>query len=329
MNNTTSGTTDTADAATITEAHRQPWASLTTATNGRQMSWPVMFGQAGADRYHVITCGLSCSPVMTTSGYAITPQEGTAALHRADTVIVPGTQYPPARLRGELAEDLRAALDTIRPGTRIVYICIGAFVLGAAGLPDDRRATTHWHKADDFRGLYPRVVLDETVLFVDDGDVLTSAGLASGIDLCLHIIRQDHDTAAANDVARYCVVPPWREGAIHRPATPRIHRGFNGIRPQLGPGEPHRTVDGAAIGRPFPDERADLQSTFPRRDRRLDAAAACRMRPDTPGITRSCRGRGGPAVGPRLGGESAAPPTPWVRHESHPLPKNVPGQLTG
>lgn len=173
---------------------------------------PLMFGQAGADRYRVITCGLSCAPVKTTSGYAITPQEGPAALHRADTVIVPGTQYPPARLRGELAEELRAALDTIRPGTRIVSICTGAFVLGAAGLLDGRRATTHWHKADDFRALYPRVLLDETVLFVDDGDVLTSAGLASGIDLCLHIIRQDHGTAAANDVARYCVVPPWREG---------------------------------------------------------------------------------------------------------------------
>ncbi|WP_078314556.1 helix-turn-helix domain-containing protein [Mycobacterium sp. D16Q16] len=172
----------------------------------------LMFGQTGADRYRVITCGLSRSPVMTTSGYAITPQEGTAALHGADTVIVPGTQYPPARLRGELAEDLRAAFDTIRPGTRIVSICTGAFVLGAAGLLDGRRATTHWHKADDFRALYPRVELDETVLFVDDGDVLTSAGLASGIDLCLHIIRQDHGTAAANDVARYCVVPPWREG---------------------------------------------------------------------------------------------------------------------
>lgn len=172
----------------------------------------LMLGQAGPDRYRVVTCGLSSAPVHTTSGYAITPQEGPAALAQADTVIVPGTQYPPARLRGELAEDLRAALNTIRPGTRIVSICTGAFVLAAAGLLDGRRATTHWHKADSFRTLYPRVLLDETVLFVDDGDVLTSAGLASGIDLCLHIIRQDHGTTVANEVARYCVVPPWREG---------------------------------------------------------------------------------------------------------------------
>ncbi|KRQ18706.1 MULTISPECIES: GlxA family transcriptional regulator [Mycobacteroides] len=172
----------------------------------------LMFGQAGADHYRVITCGLSCAPVKTTSGYTITPEEGPSALHRADTVIIPGTRYPPARLRGELTEELRAAFDTIRPGTRIVSICTGAFVLAAAGLLDGRRATTHWHKADDFRALYPRVLLDEAVLFVDDGDVLTSAGLASGIDLCLHIIRRDHGTAAANAVARYCVVPPWREG---------------------------------------------------------------------------------------------------------------------
>ncbi|ORB58622.1 AraC family transcriptional regulator [Mycobacteroides saopaulense] len=170
------------------------------------------FGQAGADRYRVITCGLAHAPVQTTSGYTITPQEGPGALARADTVIIPGTRYPPARMRGELAEDLRSALDTIRPGTRIVSICTGAFVLGAAGLLDGRRATTHWHMADSFRTLYPRVLLDETVLFVDDGDILTSAGLASGIDLCLHIIRQDHGTVLANDVARYCVVPPWREG---------------------------------------------------------------------------------------------------------------------
>ena len=91
-------------------------------------------------------------------------------------------------------------------------ICTGAFVLAAAGLLDGRPATTHWRYADDLRALYPQVLVDENVLFVDDGDVLTSAGLAAGIDLCLHLIRQDHGTQVANAVARYCVVPPWREG---------------------------------------------------------------------------------------------------------------------
>jgi len=105
-----------------------------------------------------------------------------------------------------------AALAAIPPAARVVSICTGAFVLAAAGLLDGRPATTHWQHADALRALYPRVQVDENVLFVDDGDVLTSAGLAAGIDLCLHVIRGDHGTQVANAVARYCVVPPWREG---------------------------------------------------------------------------------------------------------------------
>jgi len=171
----------------------------------------LVFGQAD-DRYEVVTCGLTSGQVACTGGYAITPQAGPEALTQADTVIVPGTQYPATRQRGEMSPALAAAWSKIRPGTRIVSICTGAFVLGAAGILDGRPATTHWAKADDFRQLYPAVLLDETVLFVDDGDVLTSAGLASGIDLCLHMIRSDHGAALANAVAKYCVVPPWREG---------------------------------------------------------------------------------------------------------------------
>jgi transcriptional regulator GlxA family with amidase domain len=94
----------------------------------------------------------------------------------------------------------------------LVSICTGAFILAAAGLLDGRPATTHWKFAGDMRRLHPEVLLDENVLFVDDGDVLTSAGLAAGIDLCLHIIRSDYGAQVANAVARYCVVPPWREG---------------------------------------------------------------------------------------------------------------------
>lgn len=177
---------------------------------------PALFGVAtGADGtplYDVVTCGLSRDPIATTSGYAIVPAAGSEVLATADTVIVPGTRYGPARLDGVLEPDVAAALATIRPGTRMVSICTGAFVLAAAGLLDGRPATTHWRWADDLRALHPSVVLDENVLFVDDGDVLTSAGLAAGIDLCLHIIRADHGAAVANEVARYCVVPPWREG---------------------------------------------------------------------------------------------------------------------
>lgn len=177
---------------------------------------PTLFSHAvapdGAPLYDVITCGLTPGPVAATTGYSVVPQAGPEALAAADTVVIPGTRYPPARMRGVLPPDAAAALVSIQPGTRLVSICTGAFVLAAAGLLDGRRATTHWKCAADLRALHPAVDVDENVLFVDDGDVLTSAGLAAGIDLCLHIIRQDHGSAVANAVARFCVVPPWREG---------------------------------------------------------------------------------------------------------------------
>ncbi|AQA04024.1 AraC family transcriptional regulator [Mycobacterium sp. MS1601] len=177
---------------------------------------PLLFGAAvdanGDPLYDVVTCGVTADPVPSTNGFAMVPQAGAHALSSADTVVVPGTRYAPARLRGVLEPEVTAALATIKPGARIVSICTGAFVLAAAGLLDDRPATTHWRFAEDMRALHPRVQLDENVLFVDDGDLLTSAGLAAGVDLCLHLIRRDHGAQVANAVARYCVVPPWREG---------------------------------------------------------------------------------------------------------------------
>ncbi len=177
---------------------------------------PLLFGSAadghGDPLYEVTTCAVTPGPVAGTGGYAMLPEAGPEALAHADTVVVPGTRYRPARVDGTLAPEVSAALDTIRPGTRLASICTGAFVLAAARMLDGRPATTHWQHADALRTLYPRVRVDENVLFVDDGDVLTSAGLAAGIDLCLHIIRSDHGVQAANAVARYCVVPPWREG---------------------------------------------------------------------------------------------------------------------
>ncbi|MGV9410015.1 GlxA family transcriptional regulator [Nocardia sp. NPDC003693] len=168
--------------------------------------------EAGNPLYDVRVCGLGTGPVASTNGYAVVPECGPELLARASTVIVPGTRVAGPRTRGLLDPDLAAALATIAPGTRIVSICTGAFVLGAAGLLDGRRATTHWKFAEMFRSLYPRVHLDENLLFVQDENVWTAAGLAAGIDLCLHLIRTDHGSAAANHAARYCVVPPWREG---------------------------------------------------------------------------------------------------------------------
>lgn len=177
---------------------------------------PMLFGYAtdadGNPLYEVVTCGVDGGPVHSTNGFAIVPAAGPEALASADTVVVPGTTYAAARQDGVLEEDVSAALARIPAGTRLVSICTGAFVLAAAGLLDGRPATTHWRWADELRRLHPKIAVDENVLFVDDGDVLTSAGLAAGIDLCLHVIRSDHGAQTANAVARYCVVPPWREG---------------------------------------------------------------------------------------------------------------------
>ncbi|HVW40649.1 MAG TPA: helix-turn-helix domain-containing protein [Amycolatopsis sp.] len=176
---------------------------------------PQVFGAAkkdGCDLYDVRICGIDDEPVRVGYGYSALLDHGPEALAEADTVIVPGTRIEGPRRHGTLEPKLADALARIPSGARIMSICTGAFVLGAAGLLDGRRATTHWAHAADFRHLYPDVDLDENVLFVDDGDVLTSAGLSAGVDLCLHVVRADHGSAVANRAARYCVVPPWRDG---------------------------------------------------------------------------------------------------------------------
>ncbi|MEV0711068.1 GlxA family transcriptional regulator [Nocardia aurea] len=166
----------------------------------------------GTPRYRVDVCGLDPTGIRSTAGYTIVTDHGPELLATADTVIVPGTRAPGPRVEGIVSPELAAALATIRPDARIMSICTGAFVLGAAGLLDGRRATTHWAFADAFRAMFPAVHLDENLLFVEDGNICTAAGLAAGIDVCLHIIRADHGSEIANRAARYCVVPPWREG---------------------------------------------------------------------------------------------------------------------
>ncbi|WP_375498762.1 GlxA family transcriptional regulator [uncultured Jatrophihabitans sp.] len=168
------------------------------------------FDDAECPRYDVTVAGLTTDPVATDSGWAMVPTADASALARADTVIVPGTRLPSARLHGVLDDDVHAALASVRPGTRLVSICTGAFVLAAAGLFDGRPATTHWRRAAEFRALYPDVLLDENRLFVDDGDELSSAGLAAG------------------------VVPPWRDGGqdqfIERPVPDTGHASTAAVR---------------------------------------------------------------------------------------------------
>jgi transcriptional regulator GlxA family with amidase domain len=179
---------------------------------GYDMTIPSMVFGAAEDKYDVRICGLDDKPVRSTGGYSLLLDHGPEALADADTVIIPGTRIHGPRHEGTLPDDVAEALALIRPDARVMSICTGAFVLGAAGLLDNRPATTHWSHVAEFRKLYPKVLLDEDVLFVDDGDILTSAGLAAGVDLCLHVLRQDHGSDVANHAARYCVVPSWREG---------------------------------------------------------------------------------------------------------------------
>lgn len=185
-----------------------------------------LFGQAtsadGQRLYEVVTCALAAGQVRTTADFAITVAHGPQALAAADTVIVPASDEDYAqRGDGRPAPPLAEALTHVRSGTRIASVCTGAFVLAGAGLLDGRSATTHWNQAERFRALYPDVELDPGVLYVDEGDVLTSAGEAAGIDLCLHMIRRDHGSAVANEVARSTVVPAHRGGGqaqfIRRP----------------------------------------------------------------------------------------------------------------
>ncbi|PXY33144.1 GlxA family transcriptional regulator [Prauserella endophytica] len=183
---------------------------------------------AGEPLYEVVTCALEPGLVRTDADFPIHVAHGPEALDGAGTVVVPATHEPDeTETEGRLGDALAGALARIRPGTRIASICTGAFVLAAAGLLDGRTATTHWQSAEQFRRLYPRVELDPDVLYTDAGDILTSAGEASGIDLCLHLIRRDHGAAVANDVARRTVVPPHRDGGqaqyVPRPvAEPHI-----------------------------------------------------------------------------------------------------------
>ncbi|WP_017586467.1 GlxA family transcriptional regulator [Nocardiopsis ganjiahuensis] len=190
-----------------------------------------VLGAAGG-RYELSTCGVDGPSVPTNADFSVTVGHGPEALAGADTVVIP--PFDTARLSRELSPQLASALDRIRPGTRVVSICTGAFVLAAAGWLDGRPATTHWALTEVFRSWFPKVDLDPDVLFVDDGDLLTSAGAASGVDVCLHLVRTDHGSELANHVARVCVVPPWRDGGqaqyIERPVPEQGREGTAATR---------------------------------------------------------------------------------------------------
>jgi AraC family transcriptional activator FtrA len=176
------------------------------------------FGHLGGSRYSFATAALEPGPVATSSGFDVPAERGPRAIARADTVVVPGyadVERPPPE---PLLASLRRAATR---GARVMSICTGAFALGHAGLLDGRRATTHWADARKMAELFPEVEVDPDVLFVDEGQVLTSAGVAAGLDLCLHVVRRDHGAEVATAFARRSVVAPHRDGGqaqfIERP----------------------------------------------------------------------------------------------------------------
>ncbi|BEP66053.1 MULTISPECIES: GlxA family transcriptional regulator [unclassified Variovorax] len=178
------------------------------------LSVPCMvFGEdrtdTGAPRFRVQVCAPEPGPLATNAGFTLVVPHGLEAIRRAQIVVVPswrddGRPAPPALIRA-----LQAAH---RRGATVVGLCLGAFVLAEAGLLDGRPATTHWHLAAAFAKQYPQVVLQPEVLYVDDGDVLTSAGTAAGIDCCLHLLRVRYGADTANRAARRMVVAPHRQG---------------------------------------------------------------------------------------------------------------------
>jgi transcriptional regulator GlxA family with amidase domain len=158
--------------------------------------------------YRTTICG-ERPEIAAADGYNLVVPGTLADVRRADTVIVPG--YLDHAI--PLSEDVLDALRHVhRKGNRLVSICVGAFALAQAGVLDGLRATTHWQNTEELARCYPRTTVDKDVLYVDEGNVLTSAGVASGIDLCLHLIRRDLGAAAANHTARAIVAAPHREG---------------------------------------------------------------------------------------------------------------------
>lgn len=163
----------------------------------------------GAPRYRLLVCGEKTGLTQTISGFRIEVAHDLSVLETADTVIIPAwrdTEDPPSEA---LLNALRAAHAR---GARMVGLCLGTFVLARAGLLDGRTASTHWAWANEFERAYPQVTLDRNALYIDDGDILTSAGTAAAIDCCLHLVRCDHGADIAKRIARRLVVAPHRHG---------------------------------------------------------------------------------------------------------------------
>lgn len=179
-----------------------------------------VFGTVRAEipqHYEFEVCTETPGSVPTTAGYAMSVTRGLSALASADTVLIPGWSSTETPLSDRVR---RALLRAHGRGARLVTICSGVFALARTGLLDGRSATTHWARAAELAAKFPLIRVEPDVLYVDHGDVATSAGAGAGMDLCLHLVRQDHGAAHAALIARHMVTPPHREGGQAQYAPP-------------------------------------------------------------------------------------------------------------
>lgn len=214
----------------------------------------------GEPGYQVLVCGSRRS--VPVGGYELRVARGLQVLAAADTVVVPGIEDIDTTADTEVVRQVRAAWQR---GARIASICTGAFVLAQAGVLDGLRATTHWMAADALAARYPAIRVDPAALFVDQGQVLTSAGAAAGIDLCLHMVRLDYGSAVAAMSARLAVVPLGRDGGqaqFIRHPPPRSSSGD--LQPVLQWIEAHlaQAMDIAALADRFAQSRRTLHRRF-------------------------------------------------------------------
>jgi len=185
----------------------------------------------GVEWYDFEVCSAERGPIRATGGIRVEARRGLRCFEQAGTIVIPGwrdaDEPPPQPL-------VRALRSAHAGGARLVSICSGVFVLAATGLLDGKRVTTHWRYVDRLRARFPKVRVEPDVLYVDEGSILTSAGSAAGIDLCLHIVRCDYGAEIANEIARSLVMPPHREGGqAQYVREPMPSTGTGGLAPLM------------------------------------------------------------------------------------------------
>ncbi|CAB3762018.1 transcriptional regulator FtrA [Paraburkholderia humisilvae] len=249
--------------------------------------------ELGVDWYRFSVCAIERGPLRAAGGITVSAPHTLAMLDRADTIIIPGWRDPDELPPAALLKKLRAAYAR---GARLCSICSGVFVLAAAGIVDDRTVTTHWRYADRLQQRYPALRVQPDALYVDEGQILTSAGSAAGLDMLLHLVRRDYGSAVANRVAQRLVVPPHREGGqaqfvprpMPRDGSSRLAKLMDWVRQH--PALPHSVESLAAkasmssrtLQRQFRDATAMGPYEWVVRERVAIARDLLESRPDLP-----------------------------------------------